>query len=214
MVGIGLGLGAKTQQNKKPVKKSVSSANQDDQYSNDDFESMSMSKSITVSASNKIVPTKKKIGTNLVVPDKKQGKFSNYSPIKEADEENRYAGEESKESKPSPGDDYESEEDSPSASISASKSLSAKKARYSGKSAIESSGASSSLSQSKDPEKAMASQLKKFMKNDYAVSMSASGKRRGKGDSDDDYDESSAFYSESATVTGSVGIDKKFEYLR
>ena len=51
------------------------------------------------------------------------------------------------------------------------------------------------------------------MKNDYnATSMSASGKRKGKIDSDDEYDESSAFQSESNTVTGSV--DKKFEYLR
>lgn len=60
----------------------------------------------------------------------------------------------------------------------------------------------------------MASQLKKFMKNDYNASMSASGKRRGRIDSDDDYDESSALQSESQshTVTGSV--DKKFEYLR
>jgi hypothetical protein len=48
------------------------------------------------------------------VPDKKQGgKFSNYSPIKEADEENKYAGEESKDSKPSPGDEYDSETESP-----------------------------------------------------------------------------------------------------
>jgi hypothetical protein len=31
------------------------------------------------------------------------------------------------------------------------------------------------------------------MKNDYNASMSASGKRKGKIDSDDDYDESSAF---------------------
>lgn len=116
--GIGLGLGAK----KEPRKSVVSSSNAKDDYSNDGFESVTMSKSITVSASNKVVPSKKKIGNNLSVPDKKKGQFSNYSPIKEADEENRYPGEESKESRPSPAGDDTSE--TPTESYSASKSLS------------------------------------------------------------------------------------------
>jgi|TARA_B110000285_G_C15057994_1_gene580713 hypothetical protein len=78
--------------------------------------------------------------------------------------------------------------------------------------AIESSGgASSSLSQSKGnvDEKAMKAKLIKNMAMDYNVSISASGGgklgRRSIAksgiDSDDDYDESSAFPSESATVT-------------
>ena len=100
-----------------------------------------------------MIPSKKKINAGLVVPDNKHGKYSNYSPIKEADEENRYAGEESKESKPSPGNDSESQEESPSAS----KTISQKKGRYGGKAIESSGGASSSLSQSKDPEKNMAS---------------------------------------------------------
>ena len=44
--------------------------------------------------------------------------------------------------------------------------------------------------------------------------MSASGKRKGKIDSDDDYDESSAFQSESQSNAISGSVDKKFEYLR
>jgi hypothetical protein len=37
------------------------------------MKTLKVSKSITVSASNKVVPSKKKIGSNLVVPDKKKG---------------------------------------------------------------------------------------------------------------------------------------------
>ena len=87
--------------------------------------------------------------------------------------------------------------------------------------AIESSGgASSSLSQSKGPvdEKAMKEKLIKNMAMDYNVSISASGGgklgRRSNAksrDSDDDYDESSAFPSESATISQSVD---KFALLR
>jgi hypothetical protein len=123
MVGIGLGLSAGGKGGKKPVKPStISSSAAPDDYSNDDFESMSMSKSITVSASTKL-PGKKRIGNVLVVPDKKIGKFSNYSPIKEDAEEGKYqaGGSKSKDSKTShsktsPGDDYDSESETPSQS--------------------------------------------------------------------------------------------------
>lgn len=128
---------------------------------------MSMSKSISASQSNKLSKRGDKIqcpkclsfyttskakthipSCRVVLTAAERMKMSQYSPIKEADEENRYVGEESKESssmqkKSNPGDDYT--ESYPSNQFSGDKKPSSSK-----KKALESSGGaeeSSSMSQ-------------------------------------------------------------------
>ena len=59
MVGIGLGLSSKGQKFKKNPPPESSQGGDD--YSNDDFESMSISKSMTISGSNKIALKKGKV---------------------------------------------------------------------------------------------------------------------------------------------------------
>ena len=109
---------------------SKSSHAEADDYSNEGFESISMSKSISASQSNKLSKRGDKVqcpkclsfhssakakahiaSCRVVLTAAERLKLSQYSPIKEADEENRYVGEESKESssmqkKSQHGDDY------------------------------------------------------------------------------------------------------------
>jgi len=218
MGGIGFGLQAKAPAKKAAPKKmsTVSrSSNLDDGYSDDAFESMADTKSLSISQSNKV--TKKSLdkaqcpkclnsfakaklaqhmGTCKPGDQENKGKFSNYSPIKEADDEGRYQ-EDSKTS---------------SAKLDSSKKLKGKNSSGK-KSVLESSGGADSSSQSNDLQsQKMAQKLQNYMKNDYNVSVSASNalsksKGRSNADSDDEYDTS--YNTTSMSMSNSANIQAK-----
>lgn len=151
------------------------------------------------------------------------GKFSNYSPIKEADEEGRYQNEESKDSsttqkrRPSAGvedsSSYETEQ-SASYQFSNKRSTSGQKRNQ----GIESSGKTDESSSADN--KQIQQKLQKFMKNDYNVSISHSNKikARGQEDSDEDqYDTSYNTTSQSNSANIAASLEKRlsnFEYLK
>lgn len=209
-MGAGLGLAKSAQKpgTKQYVQKQISgvsksSNNDDGNYSDDGFESVSVSHS--VSKSTKLT-TKKIPGAT--------SKQTNYSPIKEADEEAKY--EESKSSATAKKDISQSYGTTSNSNSKNNRFSSNKKG-----SAMESSGniedSSYSMSHDVSNSKNMAQRLQQFMKNDYAGSMSGDPSRsRGRGKDNDSSDDDTSYNTTSMSSSANIVAQRlqNFEYLK